>query len=91
MRKTISKSCAYIGILTALILIAFIVLMDVLKYIFGIDPVRDEQERIRREKRAKKAKRPIITRYTYVHAPPAASTSERRKTFITKWFRSVDG
>jgi hypothetical protein len=43
--------------------------MDILKYCFGIDPVSEERERIRREKRAKKRK-PIIQRFIYVNAPP---------------------
>jgi hypothetical protein len=46
----------------------FIVIMDVLKYCFGIDPVHKERERRRRKKRGKKLK-PVIQRFTYVNAP----------------------
>jgi hypothetical protein len=43
--------------------------MDILKYCFGIDPVGEERERIRREKRVKKRK-PVIQRFIYINAPP---------------------
>jgi hypothetical protein len=49
----------------------FIVIMDVLKYCFGIDPVDKERERIRRQKQAKKRK-PVIQRFVYVNALPSA-------------------
>jgi len=45
--------------------------MDVLKYCFGIDPAKNELEKVRRKKRAKKAKPPpVIQKFVYVHAPP---------------------
>jgi hypothetical protein len=37
----------------------FIVIMDILKYCFGIDPIREDLEQIRRKKLAKKRK-PVI-------------------------------
>ncbi|CAF1128907.1 unnamed protein product [Rotaria sordida] len=49
----------------------FVVIMDVLKYCFGIDPTRKELKRIQREKQAKKRK-PVIQRFVYVNAPPSA-------------------
>ena len=58
----------------------FVVVMDILKYCFGIDPVEEERERMRPEKRAKKRK-PVIERFVYVNAPAtteqsAATTAE---------------
>jgi hypothetical protein len=47
----------------------FIIIMDILKYCFGIDPVREELEQIRRKKQARKRK-PVIQRFIYVNAPP---------------------
>jgi hypothetical protein len=47
----------------------FIIIMDILKYCFGIDPTREELERIRQKKREKKRK-PVIQRFVYVNAPP---------------------
>jgi hypothetical protein len=48
----------------------FVFIMDVLKYCFGIDPIKDELEKKRRKKQVKKVKRrPLIQRFVYVHAP----------------------
>ena len=64
---------AYIAILVLISAAMFIVIMDILKYCFGIDPVYEERERIRRKKQAKKRK-PVIQRFVYVN-PPASSPS----------------
>ena len=53
-----------------MIVIGFFIIMDILKYCFGIDPTKDELERIRREKARKRMKRrPVIQKFTYVNAP----------------------
>ena len=65
--KIISKSFAYIAILVLTSVAMFFVIMDILKYGFGIDPVREERERVRRERRTKHRK-PVIQRFTYVNA-----------------------
>ena len=46
----VSKSFGYIAILCLTIVIGFVVIMDVLKYGFEIDPTKHELERICREK-----------------------------------------
>ncbi|CAF1040910.1 unnamed protein product [Adineta ricciae] len=56
------------SILAMITVAAFVIIMDILKYCFGIDPTREELERIRREKRAKKRK-PVVQRFVYVNAP----------------------
>jgi len=61
----VSKSFGYIAIIFLVVVVGFIVIMDVLKYGFGIDPVKHELERIRHEKKPKR--RPIIQRFTYVN------------------------
>ena len=66
--KTISKSFAYIAIIAMVSVAMFIIVMDILKYCFGIDPTREELERIRRNKQAKKRK-PVIQRFIYVNPP----------------------
>ena len=52
-----------------------VVTMDVLKYGFGIDPVKEELEEIqdkRRKKENVEPKKPIIViRYLYVHSSPS--------------------
>jgi hypothetical protein len=73
--KIVSKSCGYIAILSLTLVVGFIVVMDILKYGFGIDPVKDDLERIRRKKQAKKAKRaPVVQRFIYINAPPPSQT-----------------
>jgi hypothetical protein len=54
--------------------------MDVLKYCFGIDPIKDELEKKRRKKQTKKVKhRPLILRFVYVNGPaqPAPRTTTK--------------
>ena len=58
--RAVSRSFAYIAILCLLGAVLFIVVMDVLKYGFRIDPTRNERERIRRAKRAKRRKAPPV-------------------------------
>lgn len=68
--KIVSKSFAYIVIIVIASTAMFIIIMDVLKYCFGIDPVHDERERLQRQKR--RAKRPnsrIIQWFDYINAP----------------------
>ena len=72
--KIVSKSVAYVAILAMVSVAMFVVVMDILKYCFGIDPVEEERERIRRAKRAKKRK-PVIQRFVYVNAPPTSETA----------------
>jgi len=51
-----SKSFSYIAILAVTLVALCIIIMDILKYGFGIDPVEEERERMRREKRQKKTR-----------------------------------
>ena len=70
--KFVSKSVGYIAIICLVSTAAFFVIMDILKYCFGIDPTKDELERIRRSKaiqRAKKRRRPVIQKFIYVNEP----------------------
>ncbi len=67
IHQVVSKSFAFIAILAGATVIGFIIIMDILKYCFGIDPTRDELERIRRQKRAKKTQHLVIIRHIYVN------------------------
>jgi len=78
----VSKSFAYIAILVMVITAMFIVIMDILKYCFGIDPTRKDLERIRRKKRAKK-RNPVIQRFVYVNAPPSSENPNPTVTETT--------
>ena len=62
IRQYISESVGYVAILVLVATITFVIVMDVLKYIFGIDPVRRERDEIRRgrallERRNRKTRR----------------------------------
>jgi len=66
----VSKSFGYVAIISLASVVAFIIIMDILKYGFGIDPTRHELDKIRLEKAKKRAiakRRPIIQRFTYVN------------------------
>ena len=71
VRQAVAKSFGYIAITAIVVVAGFIVVMDVLKYGFGIDPVEEERERIRSAKPVKRIKhRPVIKRYTYHNETP---------------------
>jgi hypothetical protein len=72
--KTLSTSFAYIAIIAMASVAMFVVIMDILKYCFGIDPVHKVRERMRRKKQAKKRKRPVIQRFVYVNTPSSSET-----------------
>jgi hypothetical protein len=61
--EIVSKSFACIAIIAMIGAMMFVVIMDVLKHHFGIDPVGEELEKIEKAKQAKKNKPPVIIRY----------------------------
>jgi Na+/H+-dicarboxylate symporter len=66
----VSKSFGYIAIIAMGSIALFIVLMDVLKYYFGIDVTRKKLKQNSRGKQKKTRKAaPIVLRYIYVNAP----------------------
>ncbi|CAF1385769.1 unnamed protein product [Adineta ricciae] len=67
--RVVAMSFAFIAILAMISVILFVIIMDVLRYFFGIDPIRRERERIRKARRAKRRK-PVIQRFVYVNAKP---------------------
>jgi hypothetical protein len=79
--KIVSKSFSYVAIIIMVSTVMFIVIMDILKYCFGIDPVHKERERIRRIKRAKKRK-PVVQKFVYVNAPSEQTLTTERETTV---------
>ncbi|CAF1379114.1 unnamed protein product [Rotaria sordida] len=71
--KIVSTSFAYIAIIALIIVAMFIIIMNILKYCFGIDSTQEDSKRYRREKQARKRKHPVIERFVYVNAPPQIS------------------
>ncbi|UJR07284.1 hypothetical protein I4U23_011572 [Adineta vaga] len=81
----IRKSFAYIAIIAMAFVALFVIMMDVLKYGFGIDPTRGELEQIRQEQRAKRRHRPVIQRFTYINAIPSSDEQtifQRKETTL---------
>lgn len=69
IKQFISKSFAYIAIIAMSSVALFVIIMDILKYVFGIDPVEPERQRLRQEKQMKKKCKPVIQRFIYVNTP----------------------
>ena len=69
IHQTVSKSFGYIAILSLVSVALFFIIMDGLKYIFGIDPIKDELEKMKKEKRLKNRKKhpPVIQKFVYVN------------------------
>ena len=71
--KIVSKSFTYVAIIALVITCAFIIIMDILKYCFGIDPIREDLEKIRQKRRARDQKSRVIQRLVYVDASTQSS------------------
>ncbi|CAF1507983.1 unnamed protein product, partial [Adineta steineri] len=66
-RKVISKSVGYIGLLCITGLVSFIIILDILKYGFHIDPIRAERKRMRQKKDQKRRRMPtVVVRFQYI-------------------------
>ncbi len=75
--KTISKSFAYVAITAMASVVMFVIIMDIMKYGFGIDVAYQELKRIRRKIPIKKERqKPVIIRFIYVDTSPSASVDE---------------
>ena len=78
VRRSVSLSFAYIAISAIAAVALFVIVMDVLKYFFGIDLAREELEKIQQQKRVKR-RRPVIQKFVYVNepTPPSDETNVR--------------
>ena len=65
--QKISKSFAYIAIIAILCFAMLIVIMDVLKYFFHIEPTYKQLKKDKQKKKKKKVKSPVISRLIFVH------------------------
>ena len=65
--ETVTKSFAFVAITALGLFVLLIVMLDILKYCFGVDTVREERRR--RQPQRKEVKIHTITRYTYVNFP----------------------
>ncbi len=74
--QIISKSFAFIAIIAMITVAMYVIVLDVLKYFFGIDPVAKELEKIKQKNKIKRKKPPVIIRYIYVNTPPIQSSEQ---------------
>lgn len=72
----LSKSFGFVSILSISCVMILVIVMDLFKYGCGIDPVREERERLREEKRSRR-RRPKIERFIYVHQSDPINTNRR--------------
>lgn len=79
IHQIVSTSFAYVAIIAMGAVAMFVVVMDILKYCFGIDPVEEERKKIQQTRRAKKHK-PVIQRFVYVNTPTASSSEPPNST-----------
>lgn len=63
----VAKSFSWLAILILICFALFIIIMDLLKYVFGIDPVEVERKKMREERRRRR--RPVVQHFVYVNAP----------------------
>lgn len=69
VRKAVSKSIGYIGILFLSGVAGFVVFLDALKYVFRIDPVAAQRKHLAAKKRQPiRKKRTVAIVYQYVNA-----------------------
>ena len=54
IKKILSKSFASIAITAIVVVFLFVIIMDILTFVFGIDPVRGERDAIKSEQNKKK-------------------------------------
>lgn len=66
--KFVAKSFSYVSLFAILTLFMFVIIMDLLKYFFGIDPVKRKSKKAVRKK--KKRKQAIAYRFVYINAYP---------------------
>ena len=58
IRKALSKSFASVAITAIIVTCSFVILMDILKYVFHIDPVKTERQKLhRKQEQEQQAKR----------------------------------
>ena len=69
IRQVISKSFAYISIIAIGTVAMFVIIMDLLKYCLGIDPVKRKLKHIPVRKRPKQV---VIVRFIYIDAPTSS-------------------
>ena len=80
--QTTAKSLVYIAIVAILCVTIFIIVMDILKYCFGIDPTHKKPEKNKRKNLSRKPKPFVIQRFVYIN--PSTQISPDKMNSIKK-------
>ncbi|CAF0838920.1 unnamed protein product [Adineta steineri] len=67
LHQIVSKSFAFIAIIAMASVMMIVIVMDIMKYCFGIDAINKDLKRIRQRKKVRKHKTPIVIRFIYVN------------------------
>lgn len=67
LNRIISRSIAYVAIVVICSTVGFVVMMDVLKYVFGIDVARKTKKVHKKRKNIKSRRTIVIERFIYVN------------------------
>ncbi|CAF1545997.1 unnamed protein product [Adineta ricciae] len=71
-----AKSLAYVAIIFIIVSVMFFILMDALKYVLGIDLAKEETDKIKKEKKAKRKSTrrqpPVFQKFVYVDSATIA-------------------
>ena len=88
VRQYVSKSFAYVAIIALSMVMGFFIIMDILKYGFGIDPVSKEQENLRRIRALQKSQsrfhRPAMNQVS-----PSSSNYTMKRTVTQNYWHLV--
>ena len=66
VKEATSKTLAYVAILAISSVVLFVIVLDLLKYGFKIDPVRYKPKRIHKKRAHLQSKPSVVQRFTYV-------------------------
>ena len=77
IHRIVARSIGYVAIICLISTGLFIIIMDVLKYVFNIDPCKDELDKLRKKKIIKKKKGPpVIQKFMYVNESPVVKETK---------------
>lgn len=68
--QILAKSFSYVAMTSIGVVVGYFLSMDVLKYVFGIDPIKQVQPKPSRRKRPKRKQATSFVRFTYVDVQP---------------------
>ncbi|UJR32393.1 hypothetical protein I4U23_019855 [Adineta vaga] len=85
IRRIVSKSVGYIALLSIIGVFLLVIILDILKYFFKIDPAKHELEKLKRKQQEKNIKRVLmIQKCVYVNVPSKKITTNAAHSIINR-------